>query len=291
VSAALDWHADGADWPHRTTSRFVEAAGIRWHVQAMGHGPALLLIHGTGASTHSWRDLMPLLARDFSCLAVDLPGHAFTTMPTDGRLSLAAISAGLAALLREVDVRPSVVVGHSAGAAIAARLCLQEQVDATAIVSLNGAFFPLPGVSGLLFPAFARVLASTSLSSRLFASHARDRGVVRRLIEQTGSRLDARGEALYGQLVRNPAHVAGALGMMADWDVTGLPASLPRLRQKLHLVAGAADRTVRPEQSRRILEMVPTADLKLLDRLGHLAHEEQPPRIARLVVDAVKSRL
>ena len=58
----LDWATDGADWPNREASRFVEAAGLRWHVQVMGAGPVLLLLHGTGASTHSWRDVMPKLA-------------------------------------------------------------------------------------------------------------------------------------------------------------------------------------------------------------------------------------
>ena len=49
----LDWATDGRDWPNHAASRFVEAAGMRWHVQVMGSGPALLLLHGTGAATHS----------------------------------------------------------------------------------------------------------------------------------------------------------------------------------------------------------------------------------------------
>lgn len=288
---ALDWRSDGADWPHREASRFIEAAGIRWHVQTMGQGPTLLLVHGTGASTHSWRDLMPLLAREFSCTAVDLPGHAFTTMPHSGRLSLTGIASGLAAMLRESGVRPSVIVGHSAGAAIAARLCLQEQVAASSIVSLNGAFFPWTGVPGLVFPAVARLLASTGMSSRLFASYARSPGVVPRMLAQIGSRLDARGVELYGRLARNPRHVAGALQMMADWNVLDLPASLPALSQALHLVAGANDRSVLPEQARRIQRLVPGADLKLLAEVGHLAHEERPELVARHVVDACKPQL
>ena len=48
----------------------------------------LLLIHGTGAATHSWRGLMPLLARHHHIVAIDLPGHAFTEMPTRWPLSL-----------------------------------------------------------------------------------------------------------------------------------------------------------------------------------------------------------
>jgi magnesium chelatase accessory protein len=35
MGAKLSWRADGADWPNREASRFVEAAGYRWHVQIM----------------------------------------------------------------------------------------------------------------------------------------------------------------------------------------------------------------------------------------------------------------
>jgi magnesium chelatase accessory protein len=46
----LVWSRDGGDWPNREASSFVEAAGIRWHVQKMGEG-APLLLNGTGAAT------------------------------------------------------------------------------------------------------------------------------------------------------------------------------------------------------------------------------------------------
>ncbi|MFZ4410973.1 MAG: alpha/beta fold hydrolase, partial [Paracraurococcus sp.] len=77
-----------ADWPNRPTSRLVAAGGLRWHVQVAGTGPVLLLVHGTGAATHSWRDLLPLLARHFTVVAPDLPGHGFTERPRAEGLSL-----------------------------------------------------------------------------------------------------------------------------------------------------------------------------------------------------------
>ncbi len=70
--AYLDWNADGSDWPNREASRFVEAADLRWHVQVMGEGPVALLLHGTGSSSHSWRDVMPRLAKSFTVVAPDL---------------------------------------------------------------------------------------------------------------------------------------------------------------------------------------------------------------------------
>ncbi len=63
----LDWDADGHDWPNRSASQFVHAGGLRWHVQRFGTElgsatPSILLLHGTGASTHTWREVAPLLA-------------------------------------------------------------------------------------------------------------------------------------------------------------------------------------------------------------------------------------
>jgi len=49
MSNHLSWERDGRDWPNRAFSRFIEAGGLRWHVQVMGQGPVALLLHGTGA--------------------------------------------------------------------------------------------------------------------------------------------------------------------------------------------------------------------------------------------------
>ena len=78
---ALDWSSDGAHWPHRQASRFVDAGGCRWHVQAHPGGaaqPVVWLLHGTGAAGHSWRGLVPLLAQRATLVVPDLPGHGFS---------------------------------------------------------------------------------------------------------------------------------------------------------------------------------------------------------------------
>ncbi|WP_198971094.1 alpha/beta fold hydrolase BchO [Xylophilus sp. ASV27] len=285
MSRALDWDVAGLDWPHRQHSSFVQAAGIRWHVQRMGSGPVLLLLHGTGAASHSWRDLMPLLAQEFTCVALDLPGHGFTSAPHGMHMSLDGMARALTALLARLQVRPALIVGHSAGAAIAAQLCLREHIDADAVLALNGAFLPFAGLAGLVLPQAARAMALNSVAARLFAWGASDAASVRRLIASTGSTLDARGEALYARLVGNPVHVAAALGMMARWNVAPLLARLPALGERLHLMAGALDRAVPPSQAQRVQRLVPGASLALLEGAGHLAHEEMPVRVAAWVLD------
>ena len=129
-------------------------------------GPALLLLHGTGAATHSWRGLLPLLAQHFSVVAPDLPGHGFTQSPPPHRLSLPGMAADLGALLRKLDVKPEIVVGHSAGAAILARMCLDGRIAPRLLVSLNGAFMPFGGVANHLFSPLAKLLVMNPLVPR-----------------------------------------------------------------------------------------------------------------------------
>ena len=284
----LEWEQAGHDWPHREVSRFVSAAGLRWHVQRMGRGPVILLVHGTGAANHSWRGLAPLLAKHFTVIAPDLPGHGFTTAPPPGLSTLPGMASALSRLLDALGVSPELVIGHSAGAAIAARMSLDADIRPRGLVSLNGALLPLRGLPGHVFSPMAK-LAANPLVSRLIARRAADRSAVERLIRRTGSTLDPAGVELYGRLMRNPGHVAGALAMMAGWDLRGFERELSRLALPALLVVGENDRTVAPAEARRLHAQLPTAALCSLPGLGHLAHEEAPRRIAAIVLEFAMS--
>lgn len=107
--------------------------------------------------------------------------------------------------------------------------------------------------------------------------------MVQRLIDGTGSKIEPIGLALYGRLIRNSAHAAAALGMMANWDLQPLQRELPALKTSLTLVVGQNDRTVPPSESQRVCTLLPSAKLVSLPGLGHLAHEERPKEIATLI--------
>ena len=249
----------------------------------MGEGPPLVLIHGTGAATHSWRGLLPLLAQHFSVVALDLPGHGFTQSPSAHRLSLPGMSTDVGALLRKLEVRPEIAVGHSAGAAILARMCLAGRIAPRLLVALNGAFMPFGGIATHLFSPLAKLLVLNPLVPRVFARQASHAGAVERLIANTGSTIDQEGVALYRKLVRNPVHVAAALRMMANWKLEPLLHDLPRLAPTLVLMTAANDRSISPTVAQQVREILPNAMIEPLPALGHLAHEEQPQLIAHLI--------
>ncbi|GJE75048.1 alpha/beta fold hydrolase BchO [Methylorubrum suomiense] len=285
-----NWERDGRDWPHRSASRFVEAAGLRWHIQEFGEAekPGLLLLHGTGAATHSWRGLAPLLAERYRVVAPDLPGHGFTDPLPPGRLSLPGMAAAVAGLCDHLDLVPALAVGHSAGAAVLARMCLDRRITPDLLVALNGALTPFPGVASFLFPSMARMLFLNPVTPRLFAWSA-DKAAVRRLLDGTGSRLDQPGLDLYRRLLSRSGHVSGALGMMANWDLAALDRDLPKLGVRALLVVGSEDKAIRPDTAFALRDRLPFARIELLRGLGHLAHEEAPGRVAEIVLREASS--
>jgi len=271
---ALSWEADRGDWPNTEFSHFERVDGLRWHLQRMGQGPTALLLHGTGASTHSWASLAPRLATHFTVIAPDLPGHGFSEPLPRHRLSLAGMATGLASLLEALSIQPELVVGHSAGAAILIRSCLDGALNPEAMISINGALLPFKGAAGLLFPPMARLLFANPLAARILAGRGSDRKRVHRLIQGTGSEIAQVGIERYAKLFSCPRHVAATLGMMANWDLHGLSRDLPNLKTPLLLVVGENDRAVLPAEAERVHALVPGARLERLPGLGHLAHEE-----------------
>ncbi len=282
------WDVEGRDWPNRSASRFVDAGQLRWHVQVMGEGPTLLLLHGTGAATHSWRALMPLLAKRFTIVAPDLPGHGFTRGRPAGGFTMPAMARALGRLMTALEREPAVIVGHSAGAAIAIRMAIDGIASPTAIVGLNAALLPFPGLAATLFPTLARLVFVNPFAPHVFARMARTPGETARfLVRSTGSRIDAEGVGWYRRLLATSGHCAGAIAMMADWDLPALKRVLPQLATPLLLIHGAADTAIPVSNAREAAAMIKGARLLTLPGLGHLAHEERPQEVAALILGFV----
>lgn len=267
------------DWPNRAFSRVLTGPVHRWHVQDCGTGEPLLLLHGAGGSVHSFRALLPLLAEKYRVLAPDLPGHGYTRLGSQRRSGLAEMAEDLDALCAALDFRPSAIIGHSAGGAIA--LQMARSTPSLAVVGINPALSGFDGLAGVLFPVMAKMLAAIPFVSRLFSATSSRPDRIRSLIENTGSRIDSDGLDLYRRLVAHEAHVSGALSMMAQWTLDDLLEALPEIEARTLFITGADDRTVPPQISRTAAARMPNARLAAFDRYGHLIHEEIPEEIAR----------
>ena len=268
--------------PQKSKSHFIEADGLNWYVEEMGQGPAILLVHGTGASVHSWRDVMPLLSESYRVIAVDLPGHGQTVSMSSSNFKLENMGNGVAAVMTAMNVAPKIVVGHSAGAAILAYACARRILHPQTFISFGGAFYPFGGWAGSLFSPIAKLAAFNPFLPRILSAAATP-AKVEKIIKDMGSSLSPDGIELYFNLFKQPSHVAAALGMMASWDLRGMDANLARLEQHALFVASDKDKAVPPDVADRAAARCRNATSLHIKGLGHLLHEENPKLAAEII--------
>ncbi len=286
MSPPLDWTREGRIWPHREASKFVRMGAVSWHIQRMGEPrkPQALLLHGTGASVHSWRHLMPMLAEDFAVTAMDLPRHGFTSGHPPEAMSLPSMAYEIARLLDTLDLTPDLVIGHSAGAALALQLALDHSYSGP-IVGLNSALRPFPGPAAQIFPAVAKLLFVNPFVPRVFSKMATFNGEAKRfLFRSTGSKIDAEGLACYEALLANSRHTKGALAMMANWDLPTLKTRMHELTNPILMVHSDLDAAIPLDWAKEAHGNLPTSQLEVLHDLGHLAHEEAPERVLPAII-------
>lgn len=282
-----DWSVEGKDWPNRYVSQFIEADGYRWHVQDMAceraGAPVCVLIHGTGAATHSWRDMMPILAKGYSVIAMDLPGHGFTRPNHARRVSLPQMARSVGVLLDELGGKPDVIVGHSAGSAVALQLCLERNWQMP-VIGLNPALLPFPGLAAKLFPALAKVLFTNPFVPTIFARMARSQSAVERFLKQsTGSNIDRDGIGFYHRLFARPGHCDGAIRMMASWRLEDLEKRLNQVKAPVLLLHANKDTAIPRHAVKGAAKLISECAFEEMSGVGHLAHEEQPEQIAGLI--------
>jgi magnesium chelatase accessory protein len=284
----LDWETDGRIWPNRSASQFISTTDYHWHVQITGpdDAPMILLLHGTGASSHSWRHVLPKLSDRFRVVAPDLPCHGFTRPRGHPDLSLPGMVQALADLLVKLHRGPAVILGHSAGAAIAVTLATRQVTTLPRhVIGINGAYLPIRG--NALFSPMAKALFANPFSASMFSLLSRVTPLGGNLLSATGSPIDEEGKAIYRLLLGSSGHVHGALGMMAAWDLTRFDGTLSRLPFPMTLIAAADDPMVPLENSSHAARLVRGSRLVKSSDGGHLLHECQADRVVQWVFDAI----
>ncbi|MEM8777171.1 MAG: alpha/beta fold hydrolase BchO [Pseudomonadota bacterium] len=284
----MDWKRDLPTWSHPDLSRRVRQRPHEWHIQETGTGPTMLLLHGAGATTHTWRDLIRPFSKDFRIVMLDLPGHGFTRVGNRARMGLETTAEDIAALCKIEGWEPEVLVGHSAGAAVALELSgllANSQPDAPRVVAINAALDRFEGIAGWLFPAFAKMLAMNPFVPLAFSLGGGTNIRARAIIQNTGSHLSKEGYRYYARLLNSHSHVDGTLQMMARWNTDALYARLPEIKNQCLLITGQKDKAVPPQVSDRAAEILPNAKRFELDGVGHLAHEESPELLSQIVLE------
>ena len=287
MPATPSWVSLESVWPNRQASHFVEAGAQRWHVQLFGSGPPLLLVHGTGGATHSWRDLAPRLATRFTVIAPDLPGHGFTTAPRTDVLSLDGIADELGYLLDALSVQPVIGVAHGAGMAVLLRLALERPGVFKSIVGVNAALTPPRRHLWTLLAPAASVSTRSSFVDDL-GSKLASGSLEESLLRSMGSYMSPEQTAIYASFLRSRRHMGAVTTLFAHWDAGSLQRELASLDVPVTLAVALNDPWVPARVADRLASRFRNVRVVEIGDCGHLAHEEKPGLVETVIVESAQ---
>ena len=279
-----------SNWPNSQYSEYVETRFHSWHIQRLGkgRGKKILFIHGTGSSCHTWSDIIECLQDEFDVLLVDLPGHGFSRIPAPSQSSLQSVFNGLMELIEKIRFVPDLIIGHSAGAAIA--VLLSEKIKAkSGVICINAAFGEFPGLAGVMFPIFAKIIAVVPFSSDVLAGLSKNKERTEKLIANTGSKITRDRLDHYKVLFSKPNHVKGTLKLMAEWDLSEFLKNLKNCNSNINFLVGILDKTVPISVSKKWSQILPRAKYHEISGAGHLVHEEKPYEVSQIILNHLQA--
>ena len=274
----MKWNKNKSIWPFSSNSMFYKKSFHYWHLQDMGkkNKPTILFIHGTGASSHSWRSLIPFFKNNFRIINLDLPGHGFTKLGSKNRSSLKLIPKDLFGILTELKINPEIIIAHSAGVPIALNYVALSKISPKLLISINGAVSKFDGAANIFFPLMAKLLSLSPFVPQIVKNLTKYPMIFKELIYSTGSNLDNESIKFYKILMSDNDHINGVLGMMSQWDLDDLIKDFDNLKIPILFLIGKNDKTVKSENVIKVIKDFKNVKIIFINKLGHLMHEECP---------------
>jgi pimeloyl-ACP methyl ester carboxylesterase len=261
-------------------------APVRLYVEEQGKGAPVLLIHGFGASTYTWRHVAPELAKTHRVIAVDLKGFGQSDKPFDSRYSVFDQAELLAQLIVDKDLRNLTLVGHSFGGGIALLLALEanDRLEGriTKLVLLDSIAYPQN------IPVFFRLL-DVPLVSHLGVSMippSVQTRVALRIAYFDDSKIDQDEVDAYAAPLRTAAGKHAIIYSARQIVPDGL-AEISERYKTIELPTLILwcdhDRIVPLEVGLKLRRTLPNSTLRLVEDCGHMPQEEQPESTLKLL--------
>ncbi len=261
-------------------------SGTKVAHRAIGTGPDLLFVHGWPLTSATYRNIVPALAERFTCHLIDLPGAGLSEWGPDTEIGLSAHCEALTAVVRALELREVVIVGHDSGG-LFARACAAALPETVRGLVLGNTEIPrhLPL---LLLPYL--VVGKLPKTGRLMAAIMGNRtirrsGLVFGACFTDFSALEEEFAAHFvAPLQSDPKLARGQARLIENLDtkaIARLAETHAAITCPVHLIWGDADRFFPAEKMRLMLEQfggpvtvreVPGAKL--------FVHEEHPQMFA-----------
>jgi pimeloyl-ACP methyl ester carboxylesterase len=277
------------------TSQFIEIDGIEVHYQSSGEGqPVFLLLHGFMANVYSWREVFDPLSDMGRVIAYDRPAFGLTQRPLpdewegENPYTPEAQTELLIHLMDALGVEQTILVGNSAGGTQALYTCLAHPDRVQALILVDPAVYIGSGA-----PSWVEPLLATPQMRRIGPWLLRS--------------ITRWGESLLDLAWHDPSRIQpNALQEYAlsfrveNWDIAlwefilasrqlELAARLDEVRAPTLVITGDDDRIVPTEQSLRLAQELPSAELVVVANCGHMPQEECPQPFLEAVKEFIQA--
>jgi pimeloyl-ACP methyl ester carboxylesterase len=264
-------------------SQFVDlGGGLVVHMRDTGPrgAPAIVLLHGSNASLHTWSPWAERLETDFRVIRLDLPGHGMTGADPKRAYGTPAFVDVVDRLTRKLGVERFALAGNSMGGGVAWAYTLAHPERVSALILVDSVGQPQPGYeSPPLVMRIARLPVLRDLATMV---------TPRSWIEQTlplafADPRFATEQAidLYWELLRYPGNRLATIDRFATPNTPATPAQLGRIAAPTLILWGAQDRLIPVSSGRWLHAHIPGSRLIVYPNAGHIPMEEVADESAR----------
>jgi len=267
--------------------RFVRVGDQFVHTEQMGAGEPVILLHGFGGSTYSWRKILPELARSHRVVAIDLNGFGYTERPKSaGSYTREGQERLVLGVLDALGIERAHFFGHSYGGGLSLFIASRHPerflslvlVDSSAPTYANDR----RSRAAALRPLSAFFIRTVGLRPRtvrkaLLHSYWDDSQVTPELVQAYFDRLRIEGvaDAYYG--------------LTAPTRDSAGPVEMEKIAIPTLVLWGAHDELISPAAGRRAVERMPNARFVLIENSGHVPMEETPEEVLREALPFLES--
>lgn len=242
------------------------------HYLEAGQGPALVLVHGLGASAESWRDSMRLLAKGYRVIALDLPGYGKSDKPR-GDYSIPHYAAVIGEFIDALGVDRVALAGNSMGGWMAVLAALERPEKVSHLILVNSA-----GLQRGKYPPVNLNPGTKEEQKALMLALFADPSFV------TPKAVDAQWE--YRKEIR------GTVNAMLEALKAGaqpLDDRLKDIKVPTLIIWGRKDALIPAEFAERFARGIPGSRLAMIEDAGHLPQIEKPHAFSRAVRGFVRT--
>ena len=186
-----------------TSASAATVDGIQLHSSKSGKGPnTVILVHGWTCDERTWKSQVPVLAKNYRVITLDLPGHGQSGSPEDGKMSMDLFARAIEAVRQEENADRVVLVGHSMGTAVIMQYARLYPEHTVALMFVDGS---------VTLPQDAKVKDSMLSFAKQYADSLKVREAMVQSMFSSNTTQDVRNQVL-SMILSAPA--ATAVGMM-----------------------------------------------------------------------------